>query len=200
MSDLLNQLPPNIRELLVSIGFILVAVLAGIILHFMFWHLLRGFARRTSGILDDSLVKHCRKPTAVIIPILTTFIVLPLLGNKISGDLVVLINRLLTMMLTFSIAWTMVRLTSVAEDVILDRFDISASDNRKARRIQTQFQIVRKIVVVIISVAVRYVKNWLHSSSRNVLSSCQDCERNSNLYLMAQTSHHRHDKFNILIL
>ena len=44
------------------------------------------------------------------------------------------------------------RLTSVAEDVIADRYDVDVSDNLKARAIHTQFAILRKISVVAIAV------------------------------------------------
>jgi small-conductance mechanosensitive channel len=51
-----------------------------------------------------------------------------------------------------SLAWLMVRLAFIAEDLILHRFDTSVTDNLMARRIHTQIRILRRIVIVIVVV------------------------------------------------
>jgi small-conductance mechanosensitive channel len=45
-----------------------------------------------------------------------------------------------------------VRLTSVAEDVLQQHYLVNINDNLGARRIRTQFQMVRRIVVIIVQV------------------------------------------------
>jgi small-conductance mechanosensitive channel len=49
-----------------------------------------------------------------------------------------------------SVAWLIISLISVGEDVILSHYDINTRDNLKARKIYTQTQIIRKIAAVVI--------------------------------------------------
>lgn len=140
------------RQLLWATGGILGVVLVGYLIHRIFWRLLSQFAHRTSTVLDDSLLRHCRRPTVLVFPVLAVYVALPLLRARLGDDLLTFIGNLLIVLLIFSAAWTLVRLTSVAEDVIVDRYDIEVSDNLRARAIRTQFGIVRKIAVVVIGV------------------------------------------------
>ena len=128
------------------------ALLAGYLVHFLAWRLLRRFARSTSTILDDSLVRHCQRPTVFVFPVLTVYLCLPLVADQLGDGGVAFVSNLLIALLIFSLAWTLIRLASVAEDVIADRYDVGVSDNLKARAIQTQFAILRKLSVVAIVV------------------------------------------------
>ncbi len=128
------------------------ALLAGYLVHFLAWRLFRRFARSTSTILDDSLARHCRRPTVFVFPALAVYLCLPLTAEQLGDGGVLFVSNLLIALLIFSVAWTLIRLASVAEDVIADRYDVDVSDNLKARAIQTQFGILRKLSVVAIAV------------------------------------------------
>jgi small-conductance mechanosensitive channel len=128
------------------------ALLAGYLVHFLVWRLLGRFARSTSTILDDSLARHCRRPTVFVFPAMAVYLCLPLMAEQLGDGGVAFVSNLLIALLIFSLAWTLTRLTSVAEDVIADRYDVDVSDNLKARAIRTQFAILRKIIVVAIAV------------------------------------------------
>jgi len=133
-------------------GELLGALLAGTLLHILVWSMIHRLARSTSTVLDDSLVRHCRRPTVFFFPVLAVYLVLPLVAEQLGKAAVAVVGNLLTVLLTFSVAWTLIRLTNVAQDVIAERFDVDASDNLKARAIHTQFGIMRKIVVVSVGV------------------------------------------------
>jgi small-conductance mechanosensitive channel len=128
------------------------ALLAGYLVHFLAWRLFRRFARSTSTILDDSLARHCRRPTVFVVPALAAYLCLPLTVEQLGDGGVLFARHLLIGLLIFSLAWTLIRLTAVAEDLIADRYDVDVSDNLKARAIHTQFAILRKISVVAIAV------------------------------------------------
>jgi small-conductance mechanosensitive channel len=133
-------------------GELLGALLAGSLLHILVWSVIHRLARSTSTLLDDSLVRHCRRPTVFFFPVLAVYLVLPFVAEQLGKATVAVIGNLMTVLLTFSVAWTLIRLTNVAQDVIAERFDVDASDNLKARAIHTQFGIMRKIVVVSVGV------------------------------------------------
>ncbi len=126
------------------------AAIAGLVLYSIFFRLMSRQARRTSGVLDDSLVKHCRKPARMAVPLLSLYLSIQFVS--ISGELDKPLGRVIGVLLVFSIAWLLVRLTSVLEDLILSKYDISDKDNLRARKIYTQFRIVRKILIVAIVV------------------------------------------------
>jgi small-conductance mechanosensitive channel len=74
------------------------------------------------------------------------------MAEQLGAGSVAFVSNLLMALLIFSVAWTLIRLASVAEDVIADRYDVDVSDNLKARAIHTQFAILRKLSVVAIGV------------------------------------------------
>ncbi len=49
-----------------------------------------------------------------------------------------------------SIAWFIIKLTAVLENLILSKYEVDEKDNLQARKIYTQVRIIRKILVVII--------------------------------------------------
>jgi small-conductance mechanosensitive channel len=128
------------------------ALLAGYLVHFLAWRLLQRFAWSTSTILDDSLARHCRRPTVFVLPALAVYLCLPLAAEQLGDGGVLFVRKLLIALLIFSLAWTLTRLMSVGADVIADRYDVGVSDNLKARAIHTQFAILRRVTVVAIAV------------------------------------------------
>ena len=128
------------------------ALLAGYLVHLLAWRVLRRFAQSTSTIVDDSLARHCRRPTVFVFPVLAVYLCLPLMAERMGDGGVAFVSNLLIELLIFSVAWTLIRLGSVAEDVVAGRYDVDVSDNLKARAIHTQFAILRKLSVVAITV------------------------------------------------
>ncbi|MBW2274126.1 MAG: mechanosensitive ion channel [Deltaproteobacteria bacterium] len=133
-------------------GELLAALLTGYLLHRILWRLIHRLAERTSTVLDDSLARHCRRPTVFVFPVLAVYLCLPFVSQRLGAGGVVFVSNVLIVLLTFSVAWTLIRLTAVAQDVIAERYDVDASDNLAARAIHTQFSILRKIAVVAIGV------------------------------------------------
>jgi small-conductance mechanosensitive channel len=133
-------------------GELLGALLVGYLLHRLLWRVMRRLARGTSTVLDDSLVRHCQRPTVFVFPVLAVYLCLPFASDRLGPGGVAFVSNVLIVLLTFSVAWTLIRLTSVAEDLIAERYNVDASDNLQARAIHTQFGILRKIVVVAIGV------------------------------------------------
>ena len=132
-------------------GTVVAAALIGLIIHAIAWRAVRSVAHRTSTVLDDALLKHCRQPTRYIFPMIAVYFAVPLISTT-RPEVLTFIGNLLTVLLTVFVAWSLIRLTSVAEDVVVSWYDVGTSDNLRARQIHTQLQIVKKIVVVLISV------------------------------------------------
>jgi small-conductance mechanosensitive channel len=71
---------------------------------------------------------------------------------QVSPRVLLFFKQAINLVLILSVAWLLIRLIHFAEELILNQFRIDVADNLEARRIHTQIQILRKIVVAIIGV------------------------------------------------
>ena len=126
------------------------AILFGIFVHFLLFKSLQRVSLRTRTILDDSFVKHCRTPSRVIIPIIIIRITLPMF--TLSPAFIAFLKQTLDLALIVSIAWLLIQITFVVEDLILSQYRVDVSDNLRARRIHTQIQFFKRAVVILIGI------------------------------------------------
>jgi small-conductance mechanosensitive channel len=105
---------------------------------------LAAWAARTAGRLDDLLVPLLGRGLRVILPVLAIIFALPILnlppayaGVATKGSSVLLI---------VAITVVLFKVVSAAEEVLLLRFDISAADNLKARKLYTQVHVLGRVV------------------------------------------------------
>ncbi len=126
------------------------AVILGLIGHFVLFRIAGSLARRTSTKLDESLVKHCRGPSRIVIPLLTVQLLLPLL--KVSPGIQTFVNQAFSILLILSVGWLIIRATNIVEDLIFHEYRIDVADNLEARKIHTQIGVLKKVVIVIVAV------------------------------------------------
>lgn len=129
-------------------GFVLGASLfVGIVLYFVFMIALKRVAKKTKTILDDAIVRHCRGPLLISFILLTVHLGMPLTAfSDVAGEV---LRRIFGIMLITSIAWLIIRFTRVFQDLVQDRFDVKVSDNLRARKVHTKYNILSKIVIAI---------------------------------------------------
>lgn len=138
------------EDLLWSLGLFAAAALLGLFGHFLFFKTMERFARGTETILDDLLVKHCRGPARLILPLMAVHFLLPF--AKISPGTLTFLTHVLSSLVVVSVAWLMIKLVSVFEDFILEQYRIDIKDNLRARRIHTQIRLLRRVVIAVIGV------------------------------------------------
>jgi len=131
---------------------LLVALAAALLVHLLFWRLLRVLSRAAPAVALESLLRHCRRPTLLLFVAIALRLALSFGGERLPAPLGAWARGGLAVLLTFSTAWLLIRLLSVAQDLVAARFDIDVRDNLRAREVQTQFRIVRRIAVVVIVV------------------------------------------------
>jgi small-conductance mechanosensitive channel len=133
-----------------SVFWLLAAVLFGLLLHlFLFWSI-KALSQKTDTIIDELLVKHCRGPLSMIIPLITLHITMPL--TNLAQGTKIFTKQILGMLLIISIFWLIIRLTHVFEDFVIHQFRIDTAENLRARRIHTQLRIFKKVVIVIVGI------------------------------------------------
>jgi hypothetical protein len=130
--------------------FIGAALLLGLIAQRIIYGVLRKLARRAESIVDDSFVRRCYKPMHWIAVLMVIRLAARL--PAFQGDIPELLNHIIGLILTGLVAWLLVKTIYVLEDYVLTRLDVSAKDNLKARKIQTQFKVLKRIAIVVVCI------------------------------------------------
>jgi small-conductance mechanosensitive channel len=66
--------------------------------------------------------------------------------------MLIFFKQTFSLLLIISVAWLLIKLVYVLEDLILNQYSIDLKDNLEARRIHTQIQILKKVVIVVVGV------------------------------------------------
>jgi small-conductance mechanosensitive channel len=148
----MTEIIRNWESIAWSSAYIGIAILIGLTIHYLVFQLLRQVAKRTALVLDKSIYKHCRQPLRLIFPLIAIRISVPFLPYDLSTDKMHGIGLAVSLLLIVAVAWLVIRILNVLEDFILDRYKIDVEDNLTARKIYTQMDIIRKIVVFVIGV------------------------------------------------
>ncbi len=142
MERAMAHLEPSVYSAAVLLG----ALIAGLLIHGILFRVMARIARETSSVVDDSFVNHLGRPARTLIPLVTFYVVFQFV--HVTSDVREAIEKLLVVLLIFGTAWILAALTSVLEDIVLSRYNIADRDNLRARKIYTQFRIIKKILVV----------------------------------------------------
>ncbi len=138
------------RELAINGGLVIGAILVAHIVHRVAYTAARRMAGRTTGITDNALVTHSRRPARAIFMVFALFLIVPNLG--IPAETVASIRHLLTLALTAAVGWLAIGMTGVITEVITARYDITAADNLEARQMHTRARVIRRVLVAVIMV------------------------------------------------
>jgi small-conductance mechanosensitive channel len=137
-----------------SLGILVAAYLAGRVGG---WLLLRSFKRwtkRTATLADDALAEHLPEPLRLGLPALAVHSVLPLVSLPVA--LIDVLEQAALVVVITATGWLAYRSVRVVEDVVEHRYDLSATDNLRARSVYTQLHAFRNIagfVIVVVTSA-----------------------------------------------
>jgi small-conductance mechanosensitive channel len=139
----------NWQAFLLSAGLIAGAIIAGLVAHRFAFSILSRPSLKMS-VVDASLVRHSREPSRLIVPLLAVILaerVLPV--NPVFRDA---FAHAIGLGLIGSVAWLLLVMIDVGEDVVTAKYRVDVDDNLAARRIQTQVQVLRRIAVVVVTI------------------------------------------------
>lgn len=138
------------RELAVNGGLVIGAILVAFIVHRVAYSAAGRMSRRTRGVTDNALLQHSRRPALAILMVVALFLVIPNL--TIPPDGIASMKHLLTLALTAAVGWLAMGMTGVINDVVTDRYDITAADNLEAREMHTRARVIRRVLVAVIAI------------------------------------------------
>ena len=145
---MIQSIARNWHTLLLSVILLSVAIAISLVVHFVVFRILRRFAAREGAVVDASLVRHGEQPARWAFALLAVLVLLPVL--PLPPTLMSALEHITGLGLIAAVAWLATLLIDITSDVLASRYRIDVSDNLAARRFQTQFQMVRRVLVVLI--------------------------------------------------
>lgn len=126
------------------------AIVAALVLAFLIAAVLgaavRAIAKRWPAV--DQISRRMRRPLRILLAIIGVWVAIRLTTEPSSWTPGV--EHALTIALIIAIAWLLAEILFVVEDAIAARYPIDVPDNRHARRVRTQVQVLRRITAVVI--------------------------------------------------
>lgn len=119
----------------------------GIFGHFFIYRLLKWIAKKTPTNLDDHIVKHCYRSLQWIVILLAARVVIPYAVTK---DHLPPIEQAISILFIILVSYLVIKVMYVFEAVILNRYDLQARDNLQARKVHTQLNVIKRIVIIIV--------------------------------------------------
>jgi len=133
-----------------SFSILAAAILVALAIHAVLFFILNRLARRKGNVFVNSMVRHAQNPSRWILPLLTIMAALP--AARLSESVRTLIERATGLGLIAAIAWLVILTSQIISDLISARYRNDLAENLSARRVQTQIEVLHRIVVVIVVV------------------------------------------------
>jgi small-conductance mechanosensitive channel len=145
---MIHYVESNWQSLLWSAGILAGGIIASLIVRFFVFWLLHRLARRKRHLLGQSLVRHGEGPSKWIFPLIAVLSILP--GLPLPYKLMAALEHIAGLGLIAACAWMILLFIEVLSDMLAGRYRLDVADNLTARRIRTQFQMLHRIVFVLV--------------------------------------------------
>jgi small-conductance mechanosensitive channel len=140
----------NWRALLWSAGILAAAVMIALVVRLIAFTTLRRLTRRRGALIGQSLLRRGQGPSKWILPLIAVLAVLP--GLPLPQELLGVLEHIAGLSLIGAVAWLCIILVGVSADIVAGRYRVDVPDNLVARRIHTQFLVIRRIAIILVTV------------------------------------------------
>ena len=153
ITDFYDALHPFFQILIILV----LAYIGGEILRIIFNTFLRVYKRRTKDqVLTESIISNIRPVLRVLFPLILFNIALETVDY--SEETIYLLHRIVGVLLIISVAWLFIQIIDVVQEVVYHNFEINQEDNYLARKVRTQVQFIKRLLVVgIIVIAISVI-------------------------------------------
>jgi len=138
-------------------------VLANVV-HYLLFRLLKRDAA-VGKKFGWGLQKHLGGPARAIFLVTCIWIALPFVPT-VQGKIRHTIMHCLFMLVIAALGWFGAGLVYVAQDFLLRKYDLTAADNIRARKVHTQFQVFRRIAIAFVMVLTAGALLWTFDDRR----------------------------------
>ncbi|MGB5437412.1 MAG: mechanosensitive ion channel domain-containing protein [Maribacter sp.] len=134
-----------------SLIYVIVAVLLILIVYFSTVQILRKFGKDPNYVIPKHAFKKVTFPLFVI---LFSFLLRMESLRSLVGleDYTYEFKKASTLLFIFGLTWLILNIIKIIKNGVLEKYDVHTSDNLKARKITTQFNILERIIVFVVIV------------------------------------------------
>jgi small-conductance mechanosensitive channel len=125
------------------------AFTGGLISHFVLYRILSLHTKYSKTPLDNLIVKYCCRPLIWTVVIIVVRLGLPQVSPQ---QWLPFQQHLIGLLLVALVCWLVIRVVDVVQGYITHQFNVSQKDNLQARKIHTQFRVLKRIVIIVVSV------------------------------------------------
>lgn len=169
MRDELNELFTRFPDLPLNILIAVLAILTGLLIKVVLSRIFKYYARISDAFLVKTIIRRMHKVMYFFLPLLMLSLALPLMQmDKSVHDPFV---KFIELLFTACFAIILIQVIKILEDYFYHRFDFNKDDNLKERKIRTQLQFVRKIIIALIIIITAGVILLSFESMRKVGAS-----------------------------
>lgn len=129
---------------------LILAIVSGLVIRFILNKSIWLYYRRSKSFAFQQIIKHLHTPVGFLLPLIMVNGTLPLM--RMSKDSLAVVDKIVEVGLVLAFAAVIIYSIKILESVVFHIYDISQSNNLKARRIRTQMQFIRQLLVAIIVV------------------------------------------------
>jgi small-conductance mechanosensitive channel len=134
---------------------------------------LRTWARSARSEVQDLAIPLIVKTLRAVVPVAAVTAALPLLG--LPPEYNALVTKTSSLFILGAVTWLLFQFVAVGERFILNRYDVSRTDNLRARQIYTQVHIFKRtlhiIIIVVMLAAALMMFDQVRSLGASVLAS-----------------------------
>lgn len=121
--------------------------IVGMTANFLFYKFLEIYNRRRKSSVVGFITLYTKKASHVFVPLLFGMLSLPLLEDH---EYYPLVYRIVYIAFNISFAWLLIRLIYVFTDSVLAKHNVEISDNLSHRKVVTQLQFIRRLLIVLV--------------------------------------------------
>jgi small-conductance mechanosensitive channel len=148
MTDPINELFEKFPAPLLNILIALSAILLGLVIKFILSGIFKYYARLSDSFLVKSIIRRLHTAMYYFLPLLLLNMALPVMRMQRSFRDPV--SKIIEILLTIVFAVILIQVIKILEDNFYHRYDFNKEDNLRERKIRTQLQFVRKIIISLI--------------------------------------------------
>lgn len=145
--------------------FLLCAVIiVASLIHFLLFRFTR-LRKNQAGGVQLAIRRYASKPARFIAIFTVVLVSLPFVPT-LSHRLRHLVEHGAAMALVVSLGWFLAAMVYVFEAFLLRKYDLTVTDNAQARKVHTQFQVIRRLAVVLIAIITLAGVLWTFNNPR----------------------------------
>jgi len=120
---------------------------AALLLDLLLFAILQRLLEHSNSALARSVKKRCHVAVGWLLFLVVIRLALPALCVPESTDASA--RHIISLFMIAVISWLIIKTVYVLEDYVLSRFDIAEKDNLRARKVYTQFKVLKRITIIV---------------------------------------------------